>query len=297
MRLLLTGASGFIGRHLAAQAMAQGRDVVAIGRNDPEIDGLAFRVCDLMDPIPVRAAMNEIRPDAVLHMAWYAEPGQFWKSPINLDWVARSLDLARAFAEGGGGRFVVAGTCAEYDWSGAVLDEETTPLDGSTLYGQAKAALYRLLAAAAPELGLSLGWGRIFFPYGPGDRPERLLGSLVAALRDGRSARFSNGRQERDFIHVADVAGALLALVDSPFEGAVNIGTGEAPSVRSLVEQMAALSGRDIELVFDARPIEAMEPPRLVAATDRLFNTLGYQLRFPREEGLRDTLHAAGLPN
>ena len=296
MRLLLTGASGFIGRHVATRALAQGRDVVAIGRNDPEIARLAFCACDLMDPTAMRAALNEIRPDAVLHMAWYAEPGQFWKSPVNLDWVARSLDLARAFADGGGGRFVVAGTCAEYDWSGAVLDEETTPLDGTMLYGQAKAALYRLLVAAAPELDLSLGWGRIFFPYGPGDRPERLLGSLVAALRDGRSARFSNGMQERDFIHVSDVAGALLALVDNAFEGAVNIGTGEAPSVRSLVEQMAALSGRDIELVFGAHPAELVEPPRLVAATDRLFNSLGYKLRFTREEGLRDTLRAAGLP-
>ena len=295
MVLLLTGASGFVGRHAAAQALAAGHEVIAAGRDDPGIAGLAFRRCDLMDPLQVRALMADVRPHVVLHMAWYAEPGRFWRSPANLDWVARSLDLARAFAENGGGRLVVAGSCAEYDWSGALLDEVNTPLAPSTFYGQAKAGLFRLLDAAAPELGISLGWGRIFFPYGPGDRPERLLGGLMAALREGTPAEFSHGAQQRDFIHVADVAGALLALVASEFAGAVNIGTGEAIAVRALVEQAAELSGRRIELVFGARPSVTTEPPCLVAAPDRLFGTLGYRLQFDRREGLRDTLRAAGI--
>ena len=199
MRLLLTGASGFVGRHAATQAVAAGYETVAIGRTDPGIAGLAFRACDLMDPAQLRSIVTDIRPQAVLHMAWYAEPGQFWNSSVNLDWVARSLDLARAFADVGGGRLVVAGSCAEYDWSGPMLDEATTPLNPSTLYGHAKAGLFRLLEAGAPELGISLGWGRIFFPYGPGDHPKRLLGCLMQALREGRPAQFSHGMQERDF--------------------------------------------------------------------------------------------------
>lgn len=295
MALLLTGASGFVGRHAAAQAVAAGHEVVAIGRTDPGIAGVRFRPCDPMDPEQLRAAVSDIRPQMVLHMAWCAEPGVFWRSPANLDWVARSLDLARAFADVGGQRLVVAGSCAEYDWSEARLDETATPLAPSTLYGSAKAALFRLLTSAAPELGLSLGWGRIFFPYGPGDRPERLLGSVTAALREGRAAEFSHGTQERDFIHVADVAGALLALSASDLEGPVNLGTGQAVSVRALVEEMVALSGRNIELVFGARPAASYEPPCLVAATDRLFGALGYRLRFDRSAGLLDTLRAAGL--
>lgn len=295
MVLLLTGASGFVGRHVAAQAVAAGYEVVAIGRHDPGVAGLAFRSCDLTDPAQTRSVLAEMRPQTALHLAWYAEPGQFWRAPANLDWVARSLDLARSFADLGGMRFVVAGSCAEYDWSEAVLDETATPLVPSTLYGQAKASLFRLLSGAAPELGFSLGWGRIFFPYGPGDRPERLLGGLMAALREGRPAAFSHGTQQRDFIHVADVAGALVALTGSTLQGAVNIGTGEATAVRTLVEEAAGLSGRSIELIFGARPTATVEPPCLVAATDRLFGELGYRLRFDRREGLRDTLRAAGI--
>lgn len=295
MRIALTGGSGFIGRHALAAALAAGHEVHVLGRRAIPQSGASFHHCDLLNPASVASTLAGIRPEALLHMAWYAEPGRFWTAPENLDWLAASLGLARGFAAAGGRRLVVAGSCAEYDWSSPLLDERVTPLRPATLYGQSKAALFETLEAAAPALGLSLGWGRIFFPYGPGDRPERLIGTLIAALRSGQPAEFSAGTQERDFIHVADAGAALFALVTSLVEGAVNIGSGEAVAVRSLVEHAAGLAERQIELRFGLRALAANEPAKLVAAVDRLKSETGFIPRFTRHTGLIDTLNAAGI--
>ncbi len=295
MRIVITGASGFIGGYTLRAALAAGHEIHALGRTAPAHPGVAFHACDLIDGTGLRALMAAIRPEALLHLAWYAEPGKFWTAPENLDWVAASLRLTRAFAESGGTRLVVAGTCAEYDWSHALLDEATTPLRPATLYGKAKAGLFDLLHAAAPALGLSLGWGRIFVPYGPGDRPERLIGALIAALREHRPADFSAGTQERDFIHAADVGAALVALLASTATGPVNIGSGEAIAVRRFVELAAGLVPIAADLRFSDRPLPATEPPLLVASTGRLHNEIGFTPRFDHHTGLSDTLAAAGL--
>lgn len=295
MRIAITGASGFIGRHALAAAIAAGHEVHVLGRREIPHCRAIFHRCDLLDGSSTRSAFAEIRAEALLHLAWYAEPGRFWTAPENLDWLAASLVLARSFAGAGGRRLVVAGSCAEYDWSKPLLDERLTALCPATLYGQAKAALFAILNAAAPTLGLSLGWGRIFFPFGPGDRPERLIGTLIKALRTGQLAEFSAGTQERDFIHVADAGEALFALLVSDVEGAVNMGTGEAVSVRGLIEEAADLVEHSIELRFGSRPLAASEPKKLFAATGRLRREVGFTPRFSRRTGLIDTLVASGI--
>lgn len=295
MRIAITGASGFIGRHALAAAIAAGHEVHVLGRRAIAQSDVNFHRCDLLDSGNARSILNEVRAEALLHLAWYAEPERFWTAPENIDWLAASLSLARSFAAAGGRRLVVAGSCAEYDWSSPLLDEQATALRPATFYGRTKATLFETLVAAAPILGLSFGWGRVFFPFGPGDRPQRLLGTLLTALHGGRPAEFSAGTQERDFIHAADAGGALFALLSSDIAGAVNIGTGEAVAVRDLIEEAAGLVEHSIELRFGDRPVAATEPFRLVAATGRLRGELGFTPRFSRRSGLIDTLTAAGL--
>jgi nucleoside-diphosphate-sugar epimerase len=295
MRIAITGASGFIGRHALAAALAEGHEVHVLGRHAPPQSEATFHRCDLLEGGSGGAVLSEIRAEALLHLAWNAEPGKFWTAPDNLDWVAASLLLARNFAAAGGRRLVVAGSCAEYDWSDPMLDERTTALHPATLYGRCKAALFQALEAAAPTLGLSFGWGRILFPYGPGDRPERLIGTLIAALRDGQPAQFSAGTQERDFIHVADVGNALVALLTSEVSGAVNIGSGQAVAVRDLIAAAAGLAALPAELHFGERPFGADEPARLVAAIARLRDEVGFVPRYSLRAGLIDTLAASGL--
>lgn len=289
-RVLLTGATGFIGRHAVAPLRARGFEVHALGRHPPEGADPAFRTADLLDRDAMRRAVAETGASHLLHLAWYAEPGAYWRSPKNLDWVSASLDLVRSFAEAGGRRAVVAGTCAEYAWGAGRLVEDETPCRPATLYGAAKDGLRRILAAYAATAGLSLGWGRVFFLYGPGEKPGRLVSDAARALLAGEPFPTSDGRQRRDFLHVRDVASAFAALLDGAVEGPVNIASGAAVPVRSLLDAIAAETGGGERIAFGARALPASEPAVVEADIRRLAGEVGFVPSATLEDGIAETV-------
>jgi nucleoside-diphosphate-sugar epimerase len=288
MRIALTGGSGFIGRELMLLLAAAGHEVHLLGRSGTAPVGTVAHRLDLLheDPAPVLA---DLRPDTLVHLAWIATPGLFWNAPENLDWMAASLRLARAFAAAGGTRLVVAGTCAEYDWSYHRLEEARTPLKPHTLYGTAKARLFQTLGAAASTLGLSLAWGRIFFPYGPHEAPNRLLSGLIDGLAAGHRVSCSAGLQRRDFLHVSDVAAGFALLAESRVEGAVNIASGRLTAVRDVIAETARLVGRPDLVDFGARPTQTGEPHIMAADVTRI-RQIGFAPRFDLGSGLVDTV-------
>ena len=234
--------------------------------------------------------MAEIQPTHLLHLAWYAKHGEFWWSLENLNWVAASLRLTRAFASHGGRRAVFAGSCAEYDWNFDILDEALTPLNSATLYGVSKSSLYRLLSSAQDRLQISLAWGRIFFPYGPHDQPSRLLSAVIDKVSAGESFACSDGRQARAFIYVEDVARAFVELLESQVEGAVNIATDQVYTVREVVASAARLCGDAALVQFGARPPRANEPTLMRASVRRLYDEVGFRPQFDLASGLQKAI-------
>jgi nucleoside-diphosphate-sugar epimerase len=273
-RVLVTGATGFIGTHARAALEEAGHDVVT-----PRLDLLHPRAADVL----VEAA----RATHLLHLAWYAVPGKFWSAPENEEWIRATMRLLRAFYNAGGQRAVAAGTCAEYDWEGdGLLSERDTPIRPATPYGRAKAETF----ARATELGAELAWGRVFFLYGPGEHPDRLVSSVARRVLAGEEAPTTEGTQVRDFMHVADVAGAFAALVGSDVTGAVNIGSGEPVTVREVVAEVGRAAGRPELLRPGALPQREGEPPRLVADVGRLRDEVGFRPRFDLRSGIADTV-------
>lgn len=283
-RVVVTGASGFIGRETLGPLLERGFEVHTLGRNSVDVG--THHTCDLFCD-DVRSVLTAIAPTHLLHLAWNAEPGRFWSAPDNLDWVAASLRLTRAFAEAGGKRVAFAGTCAEYDWTHETLDEKATPLTPSTLYGTAKVALYRTIEAAKDAIGLSYVWGRIFFPYGPTEKGARLLPSVIDGLAAGRPVLCSEGLQKRDFLHVEDVGRAFVELLSGDIEGAVNIASGECIALREIVAKAARHAGDPALVKFGARPMMTGEPQMMNASIARLVAS-GFRPRFTLDTGLAD---------
>lgn len=294
-RVLVTGASGFIGRHALAPLLQRGFEVHAVtSREAPPpnaLPELRWHRADLLDPGGHRELIAAVDPSDLLHLAWYAEHGRFWTSTENLRWSAATIALVQAFAEGGGRRAVLAGSCAEYRWGepGPCV-EGVTPLDPATLYGTAKNATRALLEAGAGELGIELAWGRVFFLYGPDEAPGRLVAAVARALVAGARAQTGDGMQIRDFMHVADVAGAFAALLDSGVTGAVNIGGGEGRPLRDVIEAIGAAAGRPELLDIGALPPRPGDPHELVADVARLRDEVGFVPSIGLDDGIARTV-------
>ncbi len=291
-RVVLTGGTGFVGTHAIPALQARGFEVHALGRRPPDAAEIAFHPVDLLDAAAVCGVLEDLRASHLLHLAWYAEPGLYWRSPRNLDWVAASLALVRGFREAGGARAVAAGTCAEYAWGPERFHEASSPCRPATLYGAAKDGSRRILQAYASETSLSFAWGRLFFLYGPGEKAGRLVSDAIRTLRAGERFATSSGLQQRDFSHVADVAGAFAALLDSAATGPVNVGSGQAVPVRAILERVGALTGGGDRIDFGARPLAATEPASIEADVARLRDEVGFSPRYDLDAGLADALAA-----
>lgn len=285
---MLTGATGFLGRHCLAVVTGSAASVHAVCRHPAPLafTHVTWHAADLRDPRQVRDLIGTVRPTHLLHCAWMAVPGRFWTDPDNTLWLDAGIAMLEAFGQVRGQRFVGVGTCAEYDWRADRFVEDETPIEPATLYGRTKAALAERAREMAASYGFSSAWGRVFLPYGPCDARQRLIPTVLDALAHGRTVDLSDGTQERDFIFAGDVADLLTRLLASDAQGAFNVGTGQGSSVRRVVEGLAdRFGGRDL-LRFGALPQRSDEPQHLVADMSKVRRVLGWHAATDIEAGL-----------
>jgi nucleoside-diphosphate-sugar epimerase len=245
---------------------------------------------DLRDAQAVHKLLREVRPECAIHLAWYANPGKYWTALENLDCVSMTISLAQSLAQNGCQRFVGVGSCAEYDWDYGFLSESRTPLKPKTLYGVCKNATRMLLEAFCERTSISFAWTRLFYLYGQAEEPRRLVPSVTLALLKGEVARCTEGSQLRDFLHVEDVAAAICAVAASDCQGALNIGSGEPVSVRTIVAIIGKTLDRSDRIAYGAIPGDPNDPPLLVADVHRLRDEIGWRPSFPLQEALPNTV-------
>jgi nucleoside-diphosphate-sugar epimerase len=290
-RVLVTGASGFIGRRATAQLAERGHEVHAVSRSPgPAIAGVTWHGADLLDPTAATSVAEAAGASHLLHLAWYAVPGRFWTAPENERWIPATERLFEAFLRAGGKRAVMAGTCAEYRWDGQRLDERRSAIEPATRYGRCKNCARRAAAQVAQARGASLAWGRIFFLYGPQEHPDRLVASIARGLLRGERVATSEGSQVRDFMHIDDVASAFVTLTEGDTQGPVNIASGLPTTVRDVITLVAEAAGGLDRVDFGALPMRAGEPARIVGTADRLHNEAGFRPRVGLAAGLTATV-------
>lgn len=277
MKVLLTGATGWIGSRVARLLIQKGHQVhctIRPGsdrrRLDPVIKLLHVHEGDI-DLVP-------IEPDCTIHLAWYTVPGKYLDAPENNECLEASIRLLGKLTS----RAVFVGTCFEYDTQLGRLSEDsgTRPL---TLYSMCKDAL-RHVVCRRPNSA----WLRFFYQYGPSEDPRRQIPSVIKNLLQGMEVKLSPGDQRKDFLHVDDVASAVVAVAESKLEGPVNIGSGLAVPQRMMLSILGDYAHRLDLLKFGEIPYYLNEPMVIEAETSKLRST-GWAPQWHLESGLFNT--------
>ncbi|MGH6684873.1 MAG: NAD-dependent epimerase/dehydratase family protein [Pseudolabrys sp.] len=274
--ILLTGATGFVGRQVLRELTRRNcrlRLVVRQGTAVQTEPATAIEAIvstpDLWSESAAWFAERCRDVDTVIHVAWYAEPGKYLQSPANIDCLAGTLRLAQGASEARVRRFVGVGTCFEYDLEPGLLSI-ITPLRPSTPYAAAKAAAFTALSQYLPQQRLEFAWCRLFYLHGEGEDERRLVPYLRARLQAGQPAELSSGTQIRDYLDVREAGRMIVEGALGPIQGPLNICSGIPVTVRELAERIADEYGRRDLLRFGARPDNLVDPPRLVGVRDAI---------------------------
>ncbi len=275
MDVLLTGASGFLGRNLVARWGERHR-LYALGRT--AVPGTVHLACDLERGLAVASLPDRV--DIVVHLATsQSGPASIFR--VNAQ---ATLELLEAACARGARRFVLASTGTVYGWRDTDSDEET-PLAPPDLYSHAKVMAEELVRAHRDRLETTVL--RLYMPYGAGQR-GRLLADLVARVREGRAVELVNGGAPvLNPIHIDDLLDVFDRALAVPGHALLNVGGTEALSVRDMAEAIGRALGRPP--VFGER-LRPGEPPRLVGRIDRLRDWLGQEPRVAFAAGLARSL-------
>ncbi len=285
MRVLLTGAAGFIGAHVARALVARGDEVLALlrattprGRIEDLLDRIQIATVPLEDAQGLDTVLDTFRPEATVHLAWYARPEDYLTSRLNLGSLAATTGFVERVLRCGCPKVVGIGTCLEYAASERVR-REFDPADPVSLYASCKLGAWLVCRALGRQRGAEVVWGRLFHVHGPGEDPARLIPAVARSLAAGRPFDLSPGLQVRDHLHVADVAAAIVKLTDPGIQGIVNVCSGTPVTLRDVLLTVGDILGRRELLRFGARPYNPGEVMFLAGDASRL-RAAGWSPRF-----------------
>ena len=288
MRVIITGATGFIGSHVVSELVKRKIKTLCLGRHKCVSPHSDFVKCDLLaQPYCVRDIFEEFKPTHLIHLAWVTEHGTYWNSSLNLDWLSASNHLVSQFCQSGGQHVVAAGTCAEYDWRYGYCVEDLTPLNSTSSYGLMKNVTRQSIEDICRKHDVGLAWTRIFFPYGEGESSQRLIPSLFRVCRGEEQPFGINFTSYRDMLHVADAAGAITLCSENSVVGTFNISSGQPASLGYVLKCIAKLCDYSPDKIFELQSSRPHDSKFIVGSNAKI-EALGWKMKIPLLEGLRN---------
>lgn len=292
-KILVTGATGFIGSVTLKFLLQKGYEVHAVSSREKEKSSnndIHWHYVDLMNLSKIKGLFLKVRPTHLLHLAWYAVPGKYANAEENLLWIQSSVEMLKNFKEFGGERIVFAGTCFEYDLNYGYLNEDITPSKPNTLYGICKYSFENIAWNYCIKNQLSFACGRIFYLYGEKENPQRIIPYVINNLLHNKIVSCSHGNQIRDFLNVYDVASAFTEIIDSDLEGIVNIGSGKPIKLKEIILTIGKSIGKENLIHFGDFKATETEPPMIVSNNTKLISNTNWTQQYEIHTGLDITI-------
>lgn len=298
MRCLVTGASGHLGSYLTERLVKEGAQTSVLVRPQSDLWRLSDVIerinvlrADLSDLKSIAPLINELRPEAVFHLAWEGVTSAFKNSPEQITHnVTGSLELFEIVRSSGCKLWVGIGSQAEYGAHDSILTEET-PIRPVTAYGTAKLCVGLLTGKLCELSGMRHVWLRLLATYGPKDDERHLLPATIAKLLAHERPSLTLGEQLWDYLYVEDAADAIYrAAMSEEAHGVFNLGSGESQSIRSVLERIRDLIDPALTLGFGEIPYPEDQLMRLETSIDRLRSATAWTPQVNLDEGLRRTV-------
>ncbi len=277
MKILVTGANGYIGRHVVKSLLDKGVDVIACDIVTDDVDKRAEHKNLNIFELPEGNIFEQMgAPDVCLHMAW--RNGFVHNAPTQIGDLSAHYQFLTAMIDGGLKQLAVMGTMHEVGyWEGAI--DENTPCNPISMYGIAKDALRRAMILYTQQKGVALQWLRAYYILGDDKRNNSIFCKLLLAAEEGkRTFPFTSGNNQYDFITVDELATQLSAAVmQKEITGIINCCTGKPMSLADRVEQFIKEQGLDIKLEYGAFPDRPYDSPCEFGNPDKIQKILSQQ--------------------
>lgn len=297
MRVFLTGATGFCGSHLLAYLVNGGAHDVAIllrEESDP------WRIAETLPSVTVvhgdlgrlerwQDPVASFAPEVFLHLAWWGVAAGDRNSPVQARNIDSALETVNLCHRIGTRHWIGLGSQAEYGPCPHAIDEDqvTRP---TTLYGMAKLCTCQMAGRLCQELGMEFTWLRLFSSYGPTDHETCMIPYLIRALLRGERPATTAGEQRWDYVHVEDVAEAILQAAERQALGVFNLGSGTVHTIREVIEVIRDLVDPDLPVGFGEAPYDHDQVMHLEPVIGRFEEATGWSARTSLADGLTRTV-------
>ena len=292
-KLLITGASGFLGKPIVRELAALGEyNIYAVTSGRREVmfpDGINVLSADLLDKEQSGRLIEDIKPDIMVHFAWDLAGSGYQNSDSNKLWLDESLFMLHTFINSGGKYFVFAGSRAEYGSFHGFREDGST--GDVSIYGQCKNSFHSAAIKLCEENGVDYTCLRIFTTLGCGMTPGlTAVSAAVAAFTAGERFECKAPYNVWDFISVNDVARAVCTIIKKQYSGIVNIGSGIPYMMSDIFTKIAEKMNCEQLLSID---YYNKESDIIVADTDVLNNTIGYICKDEIDKIIDDIINEA----
>lgn len=291
-KVLITGANGFIGKYCIELLKNLDYEIHAIDKkitSDQKESDIFWYQVDLLERDEIFNIIEHVKPTHLLHMAWYTSNNGYDET-IHYEWVKVGIDIIVAFTKFGGKRILGIGTCAEYDWGHSFMSEDSTPLHSDSAYGASKHALHIVSDQFCQQQNLSYAWARIFFVYGPKENKNRLLPYTINSILKGKEVLITNIEKLRDYLHVEDVAQAIVSILDSDIQGSINICSGKPIRIKEIVNYIGKKLNGEHLIKDKSMPSSQRDPFCIIGNNRRLTEEVGWKETINLEDGLNDII-------
>ena len=279
-KILLTGGTGFIGKAVLEALKDEPFEIHVCTRNTVSMQtesiksNVVYHQCSLNDYVAIGKLIEDIKPEGLIHLAWYVNPKDYINSEENYKWIEISENLFKTFIKHGGKRIFSAGTCFEYEFTDGLLDEYNSRINPISIYAQCKVRVNEILKECTRDNDVTYVWGRIGYIYGENEHAGRVVPYIIETLRKNEMVTCKNATAQRDYIYVKDLGEAIVKSFLSTYEGELNLGTGKGIQMQEIFMEIARQLNQEEKVILKDEPVS---PKSLVLDVKRLENEVGYK--------------------